>query len=114
MSTGLSILMIVLRFGIPECNARLKKETDNIIILALKELRKRYSISILIWGSILILVSIGCYFWLKSAFIGYFIVLCLTLLLSIRKSGKTTNNLIEFENSLKANISFVMDKRVSK
>ena len=114
MSTILSIVMTVLRFGIPECNQRLKTETDNITILALKELKKRYKISILIWTPILILVSLCCYFWLKSAFIGYLIGLFINIFLIIKKSGKTTDNLLEFENSLKANTSFIIDKEASK
>lgn len=111
MSTVLSILLTVLRFGIPECNLRIKNESSPIIIVALKQLKNRYKISLIIWITIISLVSIGCYFWLKTAFIGYLIGLFINIISILKTSGKTPNNLLEFENSLTANISYIINEK---
>lgn len=109
MSTVLSILLTVLRFGIPECNLRLKSETGPIVIVALQQLKTRYKLSLIIWFTVISLASVGCYFWLKKAFIGYLIGLLINIFSILKASGKTATNLAEFENSLKANISYIIN-----
>jgi len=111
ISTGLSILLTVIRFGIPMCNTMLKEVTDGNIILGLYELKKRYLISIIVWLTIILLVTVGCFFLLESAVIGYFIAILLNIGTIIKTSGNNENNLLEFKNSLESNISYVVTKR---
>ena len=111
ISTGLSILLTVIRFGIPMCNNMLKEETDENIILGLYELKKRYMVSVIVWLTIILLSTVGCFFWLESAVLGYFIAILLNIGPIIRTSGNNENNLLEFKNSLESNISYIINKR---
>lgn len=107
VSIGLSNLLTVLRFGIPMCSTIIKEETDNLIICGARNLKKRYIISAIIWIIIISLVSIGCYFGLQSAIIGYIIGILLNIATVMKSSGNNENNLSEFGNSLKANIDYI-------
>lgn len=91
------IVLIVLRFGIPECNFWIKNGQE---VEASKLLRKRYSYSLIIWLPIISLMTFLCYRFLNEGFYGYVISWAFMILVGFSSTGRTQNNLIEFNNSL--------------
>lgn len=103
-------VLTVLRFGIPLCNILIKnKEEDDG---ALKLLRKKYCISLLIWFPIIILVTLLSYKFLDNGFYIYLATLVLMLLIGFRSTGNTESNMQEFYNSLKSQESILLTKKI--
>lgn len=90
-------VLIVLRFGIPECNFWIKNGQE---IEASKLLRKRYLSTLTIWIPIILLITFLCYKFLDEGFYGYAISWAFMILIGFGSTGRTENNLIEFNNSL--------------
>ena len=104
------IVLTVLRFGIPLCNILIKnKEEDED---ALRLLRKKYCISLLIWLPIMILVTLLCYKFLGNGFYVYLATLVLMLLIGFRSTGNTESNMQEFYTSLKSQESILLTKKI--
>lgn len=104
------IVLTVLRFGIPLCNILIKnKEEDED---ALKLLRKKYCISLLIWLPIIILVTLLCCKFLGNGFYVYLVALVLMLLIGFRSTGNTESNMQEFYNSLKSQKNILLTKKI--
>lgn len=91
------VVLTVLRFGIPMCNSLIKNKEE---IEASKLLRKKYFISLLIWFPVLLLITFLCYKFLDEGFYGYAISWAFMILIGFGSTGRTENNLIEFNNSL--------------
>lgn len=103
-------VLTVLRFGIPLCNILIKnKEEDED---ALKLLRKKYCISLLIWLPIIILVTLLCYKFLGNGFYVYLATLVLMLLIGFRSTSNTESNMQEFYTSLKSQESILLTKKI--
>ena len=107
LSSIISIILTVLRVGIPMCNSNLKYEKEPNIILALKLLRKKYFISLVIWIPITVVVLLITLNWANSVFVGCLIALFLQLFNLISMTGKNDTNIQEFNNSLICNINII-------
>ena len=107
----LGIILTVLRCGIPLC-IEYKKEPDisNIDKQAINNLQKKYYLSSFLDLLIIAILSIIVYFLMKECFIFYLIMSLFYLLISIRKTGITEDNIAEFTNSIKANKSIIVEK----
>ena len=110
LSVILSIVLTVLRVGLPGCKCVIEDADDNISILAGKELRKRYIISLLIWVPIILVIVYITTLWIDSIFIGCMIALLIQSIALIRKTGNTKINIDEFNNSLECNRRFIENK----
>lgn len=91
------IVLTVLRFGIPACNVLIKNNED---VEALKLLRKRYFISLIIWVPIIVLITFLCFRFLDKGIYGFVISWAFMILMGFKSTGKTESNLLEFDNSL--------------
>ena len=92
-----TIPITVLRFGIPMCNILIKNKED---VEALKLLRKRYLISLIIWMPIITLITFLCFKFLDKGIYGFVVSWAFIILIGFKSTGKTENNLLEFDNSL--------------
>lgn len=99
-----SILIVTLttiRFGIPTCNQFLKSNTGNK--QALKNIRRKYYITLSIWFPIIILITFLSYIFLGNAFYLYLSFAFFMLLLGFSSTGNTENNKQEFIHTLNCN-----------
>lgn len=101
------IPLTVLRFGIPMCNTLIKNGEE---VKASKLLRKKYCISLIIWIPIILLIDFICYRFLNIGIYTYFLSWAFMILIGYGSTGKTKNNLIEFNNSLRNCIDILNDK----
>lgn len=92
--------LTVLRFGIPLCNKLLKNKEDNE--KALKGLKKKYCLSLIIWIPIITLISLLCYNFLDKGFYGYIITIIFMTIIGFNSTGNNENNISDFYNSLQS------------
>ena len=92
-----TIIFVVLRFGIPMCNSLIKNEEE---VQAVKMLKKKYFISLIIWIPIISLITFLCFKFLHEGLYGYIGAWAFMILIGWGSTGKTQNNMIEFNNSL--------------
>jgi len=99
------IILTVLRCGIPFCKAIIK-EPDVLEDKkqSSKKLTRKYYLSLLIDFIIVTILSLLVYFPMKETFIFYLILIGFYTLISFSKTGMTTENLLEVNNSLSCNI----------
>lgn len=104
------IALTTIRVGIPLCNTLLStgEEDEN----ALKLLKKRYYITLLIWIPIIVLITLLCYIFLGNGFYAYLTILVLMLLIGFSSSGNTESNMQDFYHSLKTQETILMSKKI--
>lgn len=104
-----TMVLTVLRFGIPMCNVLIKNEEE---VEAVKLLRTKYLISLIIWVPIISGITFLCYkFLFKEGFYGYLVSWVFTLLVGFGTTGKNENNFKEFQNSLDNNKEIIDNKK---
>lgn len=103
-----TIILITLRVGISCCNEiSSSNDFNQYEKLSAHKLRKKYFLSLFIDTLIVLIISCIIIFFMKKYCIIYFSVLVIFILLSISKTGKNnSDNLEEFNNSLKANYPY--------
>lgn len=102
------IVLTVLRFGIPMCNSLIKNKEE---VEAVKLLKKKYFISLVVWLPVIILITFLCYKFLNNGFYGFVIAWGFMILIGFGSTGKTENNISDFNNSLNRNIDIVKNKQ---
>ncbi len=101
-SSMLINVLTILRFGIPMCNVLLKNKEDDE--RALKNLRNRYCLSLIICSIITIIITWLCYKFLNNGFKGYTFAIIVSIILGFNTTGNNTNNMADFYNSLQNQI----------
>lgn len=99
------IILTVLRCGIPICKAIIKEsDVSKDEKQSSKKLIKKYYLSLLIDFIIITILFLLVYFLMKETFIFYLILIGFYTLISFGRTGMTTENLLEVNNSLSCNI----------
>ena len=106
-----SMVLIVLRCGIPFCN-ECKKEPDiqELEIQAIELTLKKYYLALFIDTIIVIILFSIVYFLIKECLIFYIVFSLFSILISITKTGMTKDNISEVLTSIKAYKEIIQSK----
>lgn len=100
----ISIILTVLRCGIPVCKRIIKtNDAPEDEKKSAEKLIKKYYLSLLIDSTLILGISLLIYFLMNETFIFYLILAGFYTLISFRKTGMTQDNLMEVDNSISCN-----------